>query len=316
MLEYLVFFIILCYNISMIDSFTTPESHQPPETEKKLSALLTETCDLLYPTTGFSLELDGVHPTPLAKKELEAFSGLELSDTKGASITLAYNIESDTFELESFAHALKNQSDASFMIHKTTDPRDGLQYIPFAQFESAQYDISQSSKNRALTNDTLASFLAGYHLSHIPHPTHESYQLWRADLLSNCQKGWKTTESTTLITGVSESTEETIQVRKEIYYQDGGDIYSRHEIVHSNILNDPRESPSVQIVSTALDEEIDPFGKSIHAVKRVTHEEHHPFVYGYVEKSEDVYIEDAPLDEKTLATFTRMSNTAKDLLKR
>ncbi len=225
-----------------------------PEIELKHAELIDDVCDLLYPTTGFRLTLEGIKPAMADKKAIEAFAQIGLSDEYGATIELAYNITTDSLELQSIQHPLASNPDGYFSILRTDSPHEDLRYIPIIDTGQSDEDLVKNYINPTLTGSTLESILAGYGVAEIPHPSHESYQLWRADFLSACQDGWKTTEQVTLLTGLTDTATETISVKNELLYQEGGEVLRTKEVGLSNLLAEPN-SMTTQETATRLTQE-------------------------------------------------------------
>jgi len=250
-----------------------------PYTEQKLSEQLDFACEQLYPTNGFKLELQGIAPTVLVRKELEAYTGVNLDAKTGATIVLGYDDIKSELSLTSLRHPLDNQSSASLVIQKTTNNEDGLEYIAFLDISGREFSASSSKKDEPLTAEDIAHILEGYGVSDIPHPTHEIYRLWRANLLSNCQKGWKLSEEVEMFVDMQEHKTETIKVNIDEQYQEEGITSRTKQISRVLSINDDSGATGQQFESSIIQVDND-YGRTVHLQNNLMQKEFHPFVAG------------------------------------
>jgi hypothetical protein len=199
----------------------TPERSSVPYAEKKLGEMLTFACEQLYPADGFRLELDGITPTPLVHKELEARTGYALDTKHGAKIELAYDSEQDALVLESLRHPLSSQPTMALVIQRMEHADPDKRYVEYLDTGKSQEETQPRQATQVSSADT-EHILNGYHLGDIPHPDHDSYRLWRANLFSLCTNGWKTSEYVNLFTGITQHNSESIEISQSTEYTADG----------------------------------------------------------------------------------------------
>ncbi len=276
------------------------ERKNPPFGEAKLNELLDFACDQLYPTTGFTLELDGIDPTVLTRKELEAYSKVSLDQATAATIKLAYDTTKDALLLESLRHPLDGQPSAQLVIHRTTRDIDGLEYIIFIEAGGQEYP-GKPDKNVPLTNERVNNFLAGYGVADIPHPNHEMYRLWRANLLSNCQKGWKVSEEVELLVDYTDRKSETILITTNENYAEEGEIIKTKRL--ARVYEMYEDITSSQKIESAIHQIDNSYGRSLNMQLQVTELDHSPFVLGDTPTVTRRQVENIALDHDSFSTF-------------
>jgi hypothetical protein len=281
------------------------EQKNIPYGERKLNELLDFACEQLYPTTGFTIELNGIAPSIRTQKELEAFSKVNLDPKTGATIRLAYDMSEDALILDSFRHPLDRQSAANLVIHRTQQPIDGLEYIAFIEVHGQTYIPKADGKDSILTNEMVDYFMGGYGIFDAPHPTHESYQLWRANLLSNCQDGWKVSEEVELFVDLDEHKTETIYVSNNQTYAEKGEISKVKKVSRVYTVHDENNSSSQQL-ETSITQMTNPFGQSINMRNELTKRTQEPFTVadpGIITSHQE---EPIALNEDSFLTFQRL----------
>jgi hypothetical protein len=200
------------------------ETRKVPFEEQKLTELLDYACDQLHPTTGYRLELDGISPDKVTLKELEAKSGYSFDPLKGAKIDFIYDEDDGQLVLNTLRHPLAGQSDLWFTLSRTTNSHHQLQYIGFLESGTAVPSPSDVEWQHTLDTEFISRVLAGYGVPYIPHPDHESYQLWRANLMSQCENGWTVYEYARLFLDMTESTTKSIELSSTQSLSNEGEV--------------------------------------------------------------------------------------------
>jgi hypothetical protein len=280
------------------------------EMEKQMSELLDTTCELLYPTTGFELELQGLKPTILTQKELEAYGKVNLDTVTGATIKMTYDISLDQLVLKSIRHPLKDQPSSALVIHETESDIDGLTYIAFLDFDNQIYTPSQSEKNGLLRHDALAAILKGYGIDDAPHPSHDDYRLWRANLLSNCQQGWKVAEQVELLVYMEDNKTDTVKVSVHEEYNQDGTVNRVKQISKSTTETDSsiRKSESkLMQVDTYFDRELS-------LVEEMIETEYDPFIKGNPGPVLAHETEASPINQASFKTFKSLLDETAEYL--
>jgi len=294
-----------------------------PENEKKLSDMLDFACEQLYPTTGFGLELQGIKPALLTQKELEAYSGASLDNNSGATIKLVYDVASEQLIFESLRHPIANHHTAAFVIHKTQNETDGLQYIAFLDLAGEKYRPVSDGKNTPLFDETVNQILSGYQIGDIPHPSHDEYRLWRANLLSNCQDGWKLSEKVEILVGMEEHNTEVLQISVNEEFQQKGIVSRVKEISHvyiedCDVSNDPdsaansgnsaqNHTKKFESKLTQIDED---YSRVLSLRKISTEKEYDPFVVGDEGKVLSKETKVLPMNQRNFNIFKSLLDNA------
>ncbi len=322
MVVVLVFLMFLCYNSQTMEYSSTPDQFsfesEPSTIEKSHEILLDQLCEQLYPTTGFELTLEGIHPNTLTRKELEAFFKVELSEKHGATIILAYDIVTDSLELESFSYPLKQKPEDSFVIKRSKQEIDGLRYIPYKELSGESREYDKEHHHAPLIQDRITAVLAGCGIIDIPHPDHDSYRLWRASFLDKCRDGWKATEKVRLITGFIDdiehntAVEHSTTIMREITCQSNGQIREMSLLQRGSIYSSPH-SDIVQETRQILAQDRDVRSTVTYAIRDSTALERDPFVIGKSSVLKRTQ-QQTPLTPETLESFTAIHDEASELL--
>lgn len=256
-----------------------PEYESTPYAERRLHELLDSTCEKLYPSTGFTLEFQGLVPDMITKKGLEAYGGVPLDPKAGATIKLAYDIAEQQLVLQSIVHPIDQLPSSSLVLQRTNDRTEGLEYISFLEISGREFTPTASKKDRPITQSDIHRILQGYGIHDIPHPTHESYRLWRANALSSCKKGWDISEEVELFVDMQEHKTETIKVKVNEKYQESDSISHTKQISH--VFNIAEESGAYsQTLESSLIQIHNKHGRVLHLYNELTQKEHQPFVLG------------------------------------
>jgi len=255
------------------------ERESAPFSERILSEKLDFACEQLYPTTGFKLELQGIAPSVLVRKELEAFSGAELNPESGATIELAYDVSEKDLVLQTLTHPFDKLGSTSLVIQRTSNQTDGLQYIAFLDFSGPKFRPAESTSDEPLLNDDIVRILEGYGIADIPHPTHDIYRLWRANLLSNCQKGWKVSEEVEMFVDMKEHSIETIKIGVDEQYEEDGIVSRTKEVSRVYNIIDDSGASGQEFVSTLIQID-DDYGRTVHLRNELAKKEIQPFIPG------------------------------------
>lgn len=260
----------------------------------------------IHPTTGFTLELNGISPALLTQKELEAYSGANLNSESGANISFGYDLAEDALVLKKLSHPLDSQDAISFVLQRTNDPRDGLQYIAFIEAAGGVFRPSSADESHSMiTNDMVQSILAGYGITDTPHPTHDSYQLWRANLLSDCQEGWKITEEAEIFMDLDEHKTESILIRHNETYNENGEATRTKKVARQFTLHGDDES-SVQHMQAIITQISTPYGQSLNLRNETCDFTTETFVSGETGTVSNQQWENIPLDKDSFAEFSNL----------
>jgi hypothetical protein len=252
--------------------------------EKKLRELLDYTCDNLYPTDHFKLELQGMLPSALTKNEVEALAGVELDEKTGATIALAYDTNTEALELQSLRHPLDHSGKNAFIIARADSTTPDPVYVAFLDVNGKTDILGPHIEGNSFTKEEIAHILEGYGIDNVPHPADTAYQLWRANLLSTCTKGWKTSEEVELFVDMREHTLETIKVGYKEEYIEGStnnrtkyvsrifdtnnDSRSYQQQVQMNLMQTENDyDSSIQMHKSLVETEVKPYPLSGKAIK-------------------------------------------------
>jgi len=152
--------------------------------EKKLGELLTNATDSLRPGIGYSLELDGMQPTKLAAKELEAYFGHTLDTSSGMKVTLAYDSENERLTLKQLDAPIRGAHGVARLFRTET-----LGYVPSIEINGQAYNARGSIMDSSFAEGLLSAFS----IDQAPTQDARAYQEWRDTLLERTS-GWHLVE--------------------------------------------------------------------------------------------------------------------------
>ncbi len=156
-----------------------------------------------------------------------------------------------------------------------------------------------------VTDEAVQGILAGYGITDAPHPTHESYQLWRADLLSNCKEGWKITEEAEIFVDLDAHKTESILIRHHETYNEGNEATRVKRVARQFTLHGDDES-SIQHMQAVITQISNPYGQSLNLRNESCDFTTEEFVSGETGTITNQQSENIPLDKDSFAEFSNL----------
>jgi len=193
-----------------------------PYSERKLSELLDYATENLYPTNLYTMNLKGVKPSLLTQKELQAYSGVDLDSSTGADIRFGFDESEDALVLKSIEHPLNKQSNAKFVIERTSSVEQAGLYTCYITIADEKYSPQGTDNGTSIDTDKVTDILAGYNIGDIPHPSDAAFALWKANILSCCVTGWDVHEEAEYIEDIQEHSIELINIQRDIFHNENG----------------------------------------------------------------------------------------------
>lgn len=214
--------------------------------ERKLSELIEFATRDLQPGPGYQLRLEGVKPTALTHKELEAFFGATFDETQGASLDLIYNQDIEQMVLRELSFPLKGLDGRAQLLRTDT-----IGYIPVIEMRGNPF----KSRSAYMSYDDGQRVLEGFGIPEIPSYDPLAYMHWRAGVLSKTQ-GWHLIERLEVPLAVSQNSVQTSTlINEETVTPDLLHVSQRRSLTRSIVLFDDTNSSTSHIDYTVESEE-------------------------------------------------------------